>query len=228
MSSRRTAFFALLPLLVLGGACNTSEPILNGKPDLELCRTDPGFQKLHFDGWNEGGTGMDVRFLPRGTKPCPARRFPFVDVKATAPVRWIQVVEVNVPIPMGEDKKPSPSWQLGEGSEPWIFADMVPERRDSGEPFVNAGTDGRFWDNPAWPDPPKQDQKDGARKWRSRSYAVIAEGKKVRAVAGFTWGWTWTVGAENPEPFPPEKLAPDAWKADAPRLAKAFEGWSFE
>lgn len=203
-----------------------SEPFLNPKPNIVQCRASQGFETLQFDAWDAGGPSLKVRFLPRATTPCPGRRFPFVDAVASTPLRWIQVVEVNVPIPGGQRAKPS--WQLIPEDEPWIFADMVPELRDGGEPFLNGSKDGMFWDNPAWPEPPKEGQRDGARKWRSRSYAVIAEDKKIRAVGGFTWGWAWTVGAAGPEPVAPVALDRAAWKTDAARLAMAFPEWSFQ
>lgn len=223
---------ALLVLsLQLLSACSPkgdpgSEPFLNEHPKIVQCRADPGFQTFHFDGWEPGAPALKVRFLPHATTPCPARRFPFVDVVASGPLRWIQVVEVNVPIPGGTPQKPS--WQLIPQSEPWIFADMIPELRDGGEPFLNASKDGMFWDNPAWPEPPKEGQEGGARKWRSRSYAVTVEDRKIRAVAGFAWGWTWTVGAAGPEPITPAAIERAAWTTDAARLTMAFPEWSFQ
>lgn len=215
--------------LLLLPACppkSEGEPFLNPKPNLVQCRASEGFDTKHYDGWDAGAPSLKVRFLARATTPCPGRRFPFVDVVASTPLRWVQIVEVNVPIPGGVRLKPS--WQLIPEDEPWIFADMIPELRDGGEPFLNASTDGMFWDNPTWPEPPKEGQAGGARKWRSRSYAVLADGRKVRAVAGFTWGWTWKVGSPDPEAVEPSALDRDAWKLDASRLALAFPGWTFE
>lgn len=229
MTRTRAVLVLALPLLL--SACSKKgdpgdEPFLNPKPNLVQCRADPGFQTFQFEGWDAGAPSLKVRFLPHATTKCPGRRFPFVDVVASTPLRWVQVVEVNTPIPGGTRAKPS--WQLIPEDEPWIFADIVPELRDGGEPFLNASKDGIFWDNPTWPDPPKEGQKDGARKWRSRSYAVTVEERKIRAVAGFGWGWTWTVGAAGPEPVAPAAIDRAAWKIDAARLAMAFPEWSFE
>ncbi|MBK8251730.1 MAG: hypothetical protein IPK82_03570 [Polyangiaceae bacterium] len=221
-------FLGLFAFTATLGGCSDREPILNRKPDIEFCRAQPTAKTLTFDGWEPNAPKLEVRFQPSAPTPCPARRFPFIDVAASSPVRFIQVVTVNVPIPMGQDKKPARSWQLSPADEPWIFADMTPERRDTGEPFLNAGTDGKFWDNPAWPEPPKSDQKDGVRKWQSRSYAVIADGKNVRAVGGFSWGWSWKVGAADPEAITPERLQKKDWDEDALRLKTAFDGWKFE
>lgn len=203
-----------------------AEPFLNPKPNILQCRASAGFETLQFDAWDSGGPSLKVRFLPKATTPCPGRRFPFVDVVASSPLRWIQVVEVNVPIPGGERLKPS--WQLIPENEPWIFADMIPELRDGGEPFLNGSTDGIFWDNPTWPEPPKEGQADGARKWRSRSYAVTVQDRKIRGVAGFMWGWTWTVGADGPVAVAPSRIDRETWKVDAARLSLAFPSWSFE
>lgn len=219
-------FAAALPLLPACSPKGDQEPFLNPKPNIVQCRAAPGFQTSTFDGWEPGAPSLKVKFLARATTPCPGRRFPFVDVVASVPLRWVQVVEVNVPLPGGERLKPS--WQLIPQDEPWIFADMVPELREGGEPFLNASKDGMFWDNPTWPDPPKEGQAGGARRWRSRSYAVMVEDRKVRGVAGFTWGWTWAVGASDPEGVAPVALDRDAWKVDAARLALAFPAWTFE
>jgi len=167
-----------------------------------------------------------VRFLPHATSPCPGRRFPFVDVASAPPVRWIQVVEANVPIPA--DFRGKPTWQLAPLDEPWVFLDLVEKLRDSGEPFINAGQDGRFWDNPTWPNPPDAGQKDGIRKWQTHSYAVVVTDRVVRAVGGFSWGWSWAVGAKGPEPIAPEPVARSAWLTDAARLATALPKWTFQ
>ena len=222
---------AVLLSLALLPACKPKpapgeEPFLNPKPNIVQCRADPGFQALQLEGWDAGAPSIKVRFLPRATTQCPGRRFPFVDVVASSPVRWVQVVEVNVPLPGGQRLRPS--WQLIPDDQPWIFADIVPELRDGGEPFLNASTDGMFWDNPTWPEPPGPDQADGARKWRSRSYAVTVDGHTVRAVGGFRWGWTWTVGAKDPEAVTPAPIERAAWTTDAARLALAFPGWTFQ
>lgn len=219
---------ALVPAACVLAACSPrSEPILNPKPDIELCRADPGFQTFQINGWDGNAQHITVRFLPRATTPCPGRQFPFVDV-TTAPVaRWVQIVEANVPIP--PDMRGKPSWQLVPGQdEPWIFLDMMEKQRGSGEPFLNASTEGTFWDNPAWPNPPDATQKDGLRKWQTHSYAVVVTDHLVRAVGGFSWGWTWAVGAKGPEPVAPEPIPRSAWLTDSARLTTAAPGWTFQ
>lgn len=265
---RTTRLLGLLSLSMatfsLAACAPREEPILNRKPDIDLCRVDPAITTFHVDSWEKGRASVDIRFLAHATTPCPARKFPFIDVATrsaapsaapapsaavtasatdstsaapapapstsaspgdSAPPRIIQIVEVNEPIPGGLRHKPS--WQIIPEDEPWIFVDMVEDLRDSGEPFVNANRDGRFWDNPAWPDPPKEGHAGGARKWQSRTYAVHVIGRQITAVAGFTWGWTWSVGAKGPEPTPPEPLPRGAWEKDARRMALVYPQWTF-
>ncbi len=224
-----SAFFGLATLVLVG--CNREEPILNRKPDVESCRREPGMLSLSIDSWEKGALDVRLHFLPSGTTPCPARKFPFLDVSAKSnqnpggELRFIQIIEVNEPIPGG--KRHTPSWQIIAEDEPWMFVDMVEELRDGGEPFLNGSRDGTFWDNPAWPDPPKEGQKGGARTWQSRTYAVSSQGRAVKAIAGFTWGWKWTVGAKGPEAVAPVQLARSIWEEDARRLSSVYAGWSF-
>ena len=228
---RHRSSLLLIPLLALP-ACSREEPILNRKPDVELCRRDPGIQTFKIDAWDKGAATVDIHFLPHGTTPCPGRKFPFIDVAPrpatpeSPPLRVIQIVEVNEPIPGGLRDKPS--WQILAEDQPWMFVDMVEELRDKGEPFINANPDGKFWDNPTWPDPPKEGHSGGSRKWQSRTYAVQAAGRAVTAVAGFSWGWSWAVGGSGPEPVAPEQLPRSAWEQDAKRLTGVFEGWTFK
>lgn len=227
IASLLAASAGALSLAALG--CGSGdEPFLNPKADLELCRANPAFVTTKLPAWEGAGPqDAEVRFLGVAGRDCPGRRFPFVDVTSNPALRWIQIVEVNVPVPPDQRGKEK-SWQLLLGTEPWMFVDMVESIRKEGAPFLNTGTKGSFWDNPCWPIPPGDKQADGARKWRTRSYGVTSDGKTVRGVTGFSWGWTWTVGASNPEPVAPAVLDRATWKADAERLAAAFPEWTFQ
>jgi hypothetical protein len=168
---------------------------------------------------------MRVGFLRRAVPSCPAPGFPFLEAQAVRATRWIQVVEVNVPPPA--ELRAGTDWNLVEKPGAWIFLDMEETLRGRGQPFINHDGEGLFWDNPAWLDPPRDDQPSGDRIWRAKSYAIRVSGHELHAVGGVGWGYGWRIGERAPYPIEPTALARSAWAEDAPRLARVAPGWVF-
>ena len=221
--ARRICFLAALTSC--RSNANQELPTVNDSPDVGACRQDSNARGFTIPMWDGRPGGIEVLFVARGGSPCPSRHFPFIEATAARGTRWIQIVEVNVGVPEG--LRGQQSWQLNKSNFPWVFLDMVEGLRSSGQPFVNASTDGKFWDNPAWPEPPDTSQAGGTRQWRARSYAIEVEGHHVRAVAGFTWGWSWTVGARSPEPIIPSVAERSSWASDVALLRTSMPTWIF-
>ncbi len=200
-------------------------PIVNSNPDVAACREDSSALNATIPMWDGSSRDIEVRFVPRGGSPCPSRHFPFIEATIPPGMRWIQIVEANVAVPEG--LRGQQTWQLTESTFPWIFLDMVESLRPKAQPFINGSTDGRFWDNPAWPEAPDASQPGGTRRWLARSYAVEVEGQSVRAVGGVSWGWSWTVGARLPEPIIPSVIQRSSWATDAARLRARVPTWTF-
>jgi hypothetical protein len=194
----------------------------NPSPDIEACRRDPAARSYPIPSW-DGAVVLAVTFSGHAAPSCPAPVFPFVHAAATPGMRWIQIVEVNVPPP--RDLRGRRDWDLRGEENRWTFLDMMESLRGQQQPFVNDVQEGWFWDNPAWLSPPRRDQAGGARVWQARSYAVRVADREVTAIGGFSWGYGWRVGAPEPYPIEPRPLPRSAWVDDAHLFGPAAPGW---
>ncbi len=191
---------------------------LNEHPDVPACRA-AATSTASVPLWTGGA--IAVRFANEAAPTCPAPGRIFVDAAAGKGLRFIQVVDVDVPAP--DKDAPGAPLTLVRAPHRWVFLDVAPEVRKDNAPFVNGSDDGTFWDNPAWLDAAKEDQR-----WAARSYAVVAHGTEVDAVGGFTWGFTRHAGETAATAVAPAPLDAAAWRADRALLEKAFSSWSFE
>jgi hypothetical protein len=144
------------------------------------------------------GSEIRIGFIARAPRACPGPGFPFVSAEGEG--RWIQIVKLDAS----------------------SFVDVEEKLRSEGKPFVNA-TGGSFWDNPVFAVRPEHD-----RVWSAHTYLVSTNGGSVRAIGGFSWGWTWRAAENHPDGVAPQPLARGAWHEDLPVLRAAYPAWQFE